>query len=85
MLGVSCDSQPRDVDVRPGRLLIGPEGRHWEVGIFRQQASQIIRVRRAEITLTGSNRLENAVSLLIRVGLYPAAHDGLDFCLPESA
>ena len=70
----------------PGRLLIGPERCHWERRIFRQQASEIIGIRDADITLTGGNGLEDAGVAIDqgRVVGHQAAHHGLDFRLAKA-
>ena len=70
--------------MRPGRLLIGPERRHREVGIFGEQAPEIVGIGEADIALTGGDRLEDARVAIDegRIIGHPATHDGLDFGLP---
>src|SRR6266436_8407321 len=81
---MGCHPGARDVDMRPGRLLVGPERRYWEVGIFREQAPEIVGIGEADITLTGGDRLEDARVAIdeSRIIGHPATHDGLDFGLP---
>src|SRR6266511_2275558 len=57
VLGVGGHTSARDVHVRPRRVLIGPEWCYWEIGIFRQQAPQIVGICEADIALTGGDGL----------------------------